>query len=335
MAHPHDQALTLMTRAHREGRLAHAYLISGQHHQDLERFAADCISAITGQRASDLEECSARGAIILRPQSKSRRIRLRDDSGEAGAGTLSLLQHHIQRSVAADGWKLGVIVDAERMTVEAQNAFLKTLEEPPPRTLLLLLSTQPSQLLSTTRSRVIEVALQAPSQQRSFDAHEQRLIGLLNALAARGGGSVAEAMMIKAEFQSILENIEEELSKQADDDMDRDKEHYGKSTDAGAWLKRREKEAEAQSNAGYLLKRSQLIDMMLCWLGDIARQQAGSTRLDLEPCRDATGALAQRWTPHQVQQRLRGLRQLETHLHSNVNETLALDACFLQAFGGD
>ncbi|MBP8178185.1 MAG: DNA polymerase III subunit delta', partial [Spirochaetes bacterium] len=48
-----------------------------------------------------------------------------------------------------------IINDAHAMNVQAQNAFLKTLEEPPPRTLLLLLTTQPEQLLPTIQSRVI------------------------------------------------------------------------------------------------------------------------------------------------------------------------------------
>lgn len=333
MAHPPDQALALMLRAKAEGRLAHAYLISGSTQTQIEHFANALLGAVTGRQAPSLDEWAQHGAVILRPQSKSRRIRLRDDSGEAGAGTLSLLQQNIQRSVSAGGWKIGVIADAERMTTEAQNAFLKTLEEPPPDTLLLLLSTQPAQLLSTTRSRVIELCLQSSGEARSLDAAEQRLLAALNSLAQQGDGSVAQAMMIKAEFQAVLEQVHQQIEDRLEQDMDRDKDHYAKATDAGSWLKRREKEAEAQGNAQYLLKRGELIDLMLCWLGDIARQQAGSERLDLVSCREATARLAQRWSPSQLQQRLRGLRQLEAHLHSNVNEGLALDASFLQAFG--
>ena len=55
-----------------------------------------------------------------------------------------------------------VFVDADRMNVTAQNVFLRTLEEPPTRTLFLLLSTQPETLLETTISRVIRSAPPRP-----------------------------------------------------------------------------------------------------------------------------------------------------------------------------
>ncbi|MEG1933237.1 MAG: hypothetical protein RR133_01465 [Kiritimatiellia bacterium] len=58
-----------------------------------------------------------------------------------------------QQSALAGGWKVIVIVSAERMNEETANAFLKTLEEPPPQTLFLLLVDSISELLPTNVSR--------------------------------------------------------------------------------------------------------------------------------------------------------------------------------------
>lgn len=58
-----------------------------------------------------------------------------------------------QQSALAGGWKVIVIVSADRMKAEAANAFLKTLEEPPPRTLFLLLVDSLAELLPTIVSR--------------------------------------------------------------------------------------------------------------------------------------------------------------------------------------
>ncbi len=58
-----------------------------------------------------------------------------------------------QQSALAGGWKVVVIVSADRMKAEAANAFLKTLEEPPPRTLFLLLVDSLVELLPTIISR--------------------------------------------------------------------------------------------------------------------------------------------------------------------------------------
>jgi DNA polymerase III subunit delta' len=49
--------------------------------------------------------------------------------------------------------KVFIIEEAELMTIEAQNALLKTLEEPASRTLIILLTDQPNLLLPTIRSR--------------------------------------------------------------------------------------------------------------------------------------------------------------------------------------
>jgi len=42
---------------------------------------------------------------------------------------------------------------------------------------------------------------------------------------------------------------------------------------------------------------------------------------------------ADRWTIEEASRRLRTLRKLETHLHTNVQETLALEVGFIEAFG--
>jgi DNA polymerase III subunit delta' len=68
------------------------------------------------------------------------------------------------------GWRSAVIHPAEFMNAAAANALLKTLEEPPPRVLLILVSHQASRLLPTVRSRCrkIAVALPDPVQARAW-----------------------------------------------------------------------------------------------------------------------------------------------------------------------
>jgi DNA polymerase-3 subunit delta' len=54
-------------------------------------------------------------------------------------------------------WKVFVVLEADRMMVEAQNALLKTLEEPPGRGVLILISSNPAGLLPTIVSRCQEI----------------------------------------------------------------------------------------------------------------------------------------------------------------------------------
>ena len=67
--------------------------------------------------------------------------------------------------------------------------------------------------------------------------------------------------------------------------------------------------------------------------GDIIRHKVGGERLDLPSHAEATKAIAERTTIEDASRRLRALTQLEKHLHTNVNENLALEVCFVQAFG--
>ena len=79
---------------------------------------------------------------------------------------------------SADGGRRVVIVDAaDEMNVNAANALLKLLEEPPVRTVMLLVCHQPSRLLPTIRSRCRELRLAALG--RRLEGQRLGLLGLL------------------------------------------------------------------------------------------------------------------------------------------------------------
>lgn len=325
-----DHALSLLTRAQQLGRLGHAYMITGPRGANLEGFATQVLGIISPARHATLDDWAQEGAVILRPQSKSRRITIGNDASEVG--TIRYLERMIHRTTGPSGFKLGIIVDAERMNVQAQNAFLKTLEEPPDRTLLLLLTTQPGQLLTTILSRVIEIPLMPPAEARQFDPHEKKLLSVLQQLTTRASGSISAALGLKADFQAIIDTLYDEIKEEQEAEFEKEQDHYKQTTD-GSWLKQREEEVTAQIEAAYLQRRDALMDLLLAWMGDVARQQVGAEHLDLTQYRDATAQLAQRWTPEETAKRIRYLRQLDQHLHTNVNEGLALEVAFIQAFG--
>lgn len=327
-----DHALRLLGRARDNGRLGHAYLITGPKEARHEEFASSVLDLVTGQKQRNLEGWEGQGAYVLRPQSKSRQIKI-GKIDDDGPGTMRhFLRSMYQTASDSIGMKLGVIVDAECMNVQAQNAFLKTLEEPPPRTLLLLLTSHPERLLATTRSRVIEIGLMPPSGARIFTEHENKLLIVLGKHASRGSGTLSGALALKADFEGILEELRDDLKKRHEEEFERETEHYGKTTD-GSWLKQREEQVEAAIEADYIQQRSALMDLLLSWFGDVARQQAGAENLDLPKHQTMTAPLAAKWEPAEVAKRIRILRQLESHLHTNVNESLALEVCFTQAFG--
>ena len=102
-------------------------------------------------------------------------------------------------STSGLGKKIGIIFDADRMKSEAQNAFLKTLEEPPPDTFFILTTGNPSALLPTTRSRCQQLIVLENRCIYKFPGHEQ-LFAILGTLQFKAMGNLALAEDCVAEL---------------------------------------------------------------------------------------------------------------------------------------
>jgi DNA polymerase III subunit delta' len=95
----------------------------------------------------------------VRPIDESRQIRI-EQVRELAEG-LSLTSHQ-------GGFKVGILSPADVLNRFAANALLKTLEEPPARTVLILVATQPSRLPATILSRCQRVRIAAPSRAQAL-----------------------------------------------------------------------------------------------------------------------------------------------------------------------
>jgi len=82
------------------------------------------------------------------------------------------------------GYKVVILSPADALYLNAANALLKTLEEPPPRSVLLLVTSRPARLLPTLRSRCSRLRLVGPSRDEAARYLE----------AARGQGPWADAL---------------------------------------------------------------------------------------------------------------------------------------------
>jgi len=131
----------ILTQAWRDGRLGHALLLHGPVASSLEKVAFQLAADILGANgtAAKHPDCS-----IVRPVNRMRQI---------GVDAMRKLVRTISHSASQGGSKVAIILEADRMNIQASNAFLKTLEEPPGETTLFLLSTRPNDLLDTIRSR--------------------------------------------------------------------------------------------------------------------------------------------------------------------------------------
>src|ERR1700674_1842612 len=159
MAFSRKEALQYLRRAHEHNRLAHAYLICGPPGSGKRTIAAELASLVNGTEPANVFSTKARGIVTAEPESKSRRIVIEQVRG---------LEHSLRLQAAEGRRKVAIISEADRLQPQAANAFLKTLEEPPKDSLLLLLSALPEALPDTILSRCIAIPL-------AMDGGEKRL----------------------------------------------------------------------------------------------------------------------------------------------------------------
>src|SRR3954469_8695599 len=189
MAFSPDAAFTYLQRAHQQGRLAHAYLISGGPGTGKRKLASQLANLVNGTTGVDIFATGSPDVFVAEPGSKSRRIVI---------DQIRNLEHALQMRATAGRRKVAIVVDADRLQPQAANAFLKTLEEPPNDSLLLLLSTMPEALPDTIRSRCIPIPL-AQREQADLSAEEREVVDLLRDI----GPGVQGAYAIAQGFQRV------------------------------------------------------------------------------------------------------------------------------------
>jgi DNA polymerase-3 subunit delta' len=95
-------------------------------------------------------------------------LRLLEDSQQIRIEQVRELSEELALTSHQGGYKVGVLSPADALNRFAANALLKTLEEPPPRTLLILVATQPSRLPATILSRCQRMRVRAPTRSESL-----------------------------------------------------------------------------------------------------------------------------------------------------------------------
>lgn len=160
-----------LENARKMNRLAHAYLICGDN-ADIRRDSSMYLAKIAlclkpddnGVPCGKCKSCHQIDTgtypelYILSPSSKSRIIPVGENENDPD--TVRWFENRFYlTSVTEAGKKIGIILEANRMQSTSQNAFLKTLEEPPANTMLILATGNPAELLPTIRSRCQNIVL--------------------------------------------------------------------------------------------------------------------------------------------------------------------------------
>jgi DNA polymerase III subunit delta' len=323
MAFPRTTALELLRRAYEQNRLAHAYLITGPPGSGKQALAAEVASLVNGTPAKDVFSAKAREIFIAGPELKSRRISIE---------RIRELEHALQMCAAHSRRKVAIIPDADRLGDAAANAFLKTLEEPPRDSLLILLSGLPEALPETILSRCIAIPL-APDSRAHSKKEEEKLAKLLQQAGRHAAWTIQFAYRLAQEFQQLLRAVREEEKLETAEALKRDQARYKDATD-GAWLEEREEYYKALAESLYLERRAALVEILFAWWTDVLRASNDVAQRDMPVAKQETAALARRFSTPEILKRIRSLEELRDHLGRNVHEGLAIEVAFLAIFTG-
>jgi DNA polymerase-3 subunit delta' len=321
MAFSPEAALNYLKRAHEQNRLAHAYLISGSLGSGKRKLAAHLAGLVNATKPEDVFSPRARDIYVAEPESKSRRIVVEQ---------VRELEHALQMRAANGGQKVAIIAEADRLQPQAANAFLKTLEEPPDHSLLLLLSALPEVLPDTIISRCVPIPL--ATVEMVAGQEEGELVELLRDIAREPSWSLQQAYRLAQGLQRLLGRIREEI-KEANAEVQKQEEARYKNSTDGRWLAEREDYYKALSESQYLRRRAHLLETIFAWWTDILRARSGIRDFNLPALEKETRAVAERFTTSEVLRRIRRLEELRDHLGRNIQETLAIEVAFLRIFG--
>jgi DNA polymerase-3 subunit delta' len=320
MAFSPKTALQYLRRAHEQDRLAHAYLISGPAGSGKRELATDLAQLINGTKQRDAFASSS-GILMTEPESKSRRIVIEQ---------IRELEHSLQLRATEGRRKVAIISEADRLQPQAANAFLKTLEEPPKDSLLLLLSALPEVLPDTVRSRCISIPLVGKGS-IEMGEEETALVQLLRETAQERNHGVQRAYRLMQGLQRLLGKIREEIQSENAAAQKRDEIRYKNTTD-GAWLEDREGYYKALSESLYLQRRARLVETLFFWWTDILRANTGIKRRGLPAAHKEVESWAKELSTAEILRRLRRLEELRDHLGRNIQEALAFEVAFLRVF---
>lgn len=318
-----DHARKLLLHARSSGRMPHALLITGTREAGTHDLVLAMAKELNGAVADQPENLRHPMCRVLRPGSKSRRILIED---------VRAVEPFLALRAEAHETKLVVILEADRMMDEPANAFLKTLEEPPPQTLIILVTEQPGRLLPTILSRCVRLDLRSSNPGLHLSRVQELFLPAVSQALSLLGSDVA-ALALRADFQSLLTNRRESITKKLTAAIKAESKAIAEGTDIRDWEARQKDATAALIETEYLAEREQMLELLTLCLGQAVL--LASHAPDVRPVSPVLQEVAQKHSVETLLRRMRAVEALRTDLNFNVAEALALDSRLLDIIGNN
>jgi DNA polymerase-3 subunit gamma/tau len=202
---------TILSRAAAKDKVAPAYLLSGTRGIGKTTIARIFAKALNCENAPAPEPCNVCGPCRRITQGSHVDVIEIDGASNRGIDDARRLREAIAYAPMEGRYKVFIIDEAHMLTKDAFNALLKTLEEPPPRVVFILATTEPHKFPITIVSRCQHFTFQAQAE-AELTAHLEQVLAkegviyeetAVRLLARRAQGSVRDAMSLMAQTLAL------------------------------------------------------------------------------------------------------------------------------------
>jgi DNA polymerase-3 subunit delta' len=322
----HSEAWKGIRRSWESGRLAHAYALMGSPRGEAMRFAESFLKLLfCEQEEKPCSECPGCRQIDahqhidtlwLEPQSKARQIK---------ADEIRVLVHRMAQTSFGGGWKAGIILSADCMNAAASNILLKTLEEPPPRTVLLLVTEAPQSLLPTILSRCQKIAISGTPAGSLNAVWLDPLMQILHDLPPENG---LEASRLAGRLKMLFDEVKAGISDAVAEELVQREEALDES--------RLKVILEARTSALLKEVHAEVFLVMMDWYRDILMVLSGieNENLCFPDDHEVLHEQSKRHTPAEVLNAVRFVDEMKRRLDRNIPDMQVFDEGFRRLVTG-
>ncbi len=329
----HGLAVDLLSRAVQSGDVAHAYLITGPAGVGRGTLARTFASALSCGAPADQRPCQHCSACRRIERGIYPDVSVTNLASQAAGSTdadrkntrisidaIRELRSSISLRPLEGEWRVAIIEDADRLSRDASDGILKTLEEPPPFVVIIMVATESEALPETIRSRCLHIPLGPLSRSeitnvltgRGVDADQAAMI------ASISRGRIGQALELAADAEALAARRDavDACLKMIDDPL---------VALGGA---RRLAEAFRRGQREHV---QQQLDLLVGLWRDLLLARTGCPEQIVNAdVADRITAVAGRWEPVEIQAGLKATYQTLIDLSVNVQPRLALDHMVVQ-----